>query len=110
MIPFKFVGQHSLVFEFGTLHPDDEFEIPEDRVEAYRHRPDMECLDSAAMEAFDAARAAELAELAKSREPVVAPIETPSAPEPPAPPTRGSKATDPNAKSDDSGEAASKQE
>ena len=109
MIPFKYIGQHSLVFEFGTLHPDDEFELSEDRVEAYRYRPDMECLDSEAMEALDAAHAADLAK-SQPESAAETPIETPSAPEPPAPPTRGSKATDPNAKSDDSGAAASKQE
>ena len=109
MIPFKFTGQHSLVFDFGTLHPDDEFELPEDRVEAFRHRPDMECLDSAAIEALDAARAADLAK-SQPESAAETPIEPPSAPTAPAPPTRGSRATDPNAKSDDSGEAASKQE
>jgi hypothetical protein len=109
MIPFKYTGQHSLVFDIGTLHPDDEFELTEDRVEAFRYRPDMECLDADAIEALDAATQA-AADLAKPQAETAAetPTETPA----PTPPivTRGSKATDPNAKSDDSGETASKQE
>lgn len=102
MIPFRFVGQHSLVFDFGTVNPDDEFEVSEDRVEAFRHRTDLECLDSDAIEALDKAKAA-----AEAIEQSVAPADPPVTL---APQVVASTPDKSNAKSDDSGKAASKQE
>lgn len=98
MIPFRYVGQHSLVFEIGKLEPDDEFEIPDHLMAAFLYRPDMECMDSDAAEAFEAATAA----VKPIPEPVPAPVVV--APAALAPSTKS------NAKSDDSGAAASKQE
>lgn len=84
MIPFRFTGQHDLVFDFGVVHPGDEFGVSLDRVESFRYRPDMECLDLAALD------------LAKPQAESAAetPIVTPKF----------------NAKSDDSGKPQSKQE
>lgn len=70
MFPFRYVGQHTLHFEHGPVEPDEEFLVPADRLEAFRHRPDMECLDSDAVAAHDAAQAA--AQALQQGEPVEA--------------------------------------
>lgn len=92
-VPFRYVGQSALIFDFGKLEPDDEFEITPDRLEAFRYRGDMECLDSEAVAEIDAANAPAPE---PTPEPVVAPeIVTP---------------IKSNAKSADSGKSASIQE
>lgn len=50
MVPFRFNGQHTLHFdEHGAVEPDQLLEVADERVDAYRHRPDFECLDHDAL-------------------------------------------------------------